>query len=189
MSAPGFYSVLRTGVRALPELRQRAMGNCRHPKRFRAIGTVATAKLAMLDAAKTLDFMRSPPGNRLEALKGDRAGQWSVRINDQWRVCFIWTDAGPDEVEIVDLSLKACGDGAASCEPNACRASWRSVARGISGAVESECERPRLGAGSTCHAHSRDRQGASRRHCRHGRALGAILRGRCRIVAGTASRP
>jgi proteic killer suppression protein len=73
-----------------------------HPKRFRAIETVATRKLAMLDAAKTLDFMRSPPGNRLEALKGDRAGQWSVRINDQWRLCFVWTDAGPDEVEIVD---------------------------------------------------------------------------------------
>lgn len=42
------------------------------------------------------------PGNRLEAHKGDRAGQWSVRINDQWRVCFVWTDAGPGEVEIVD---------------------------------------------------------------------------------------
>jgi proteic killer suppression protein len=73
-----------------------------HPKRFRAIETVATRNLAMLDAANTLDFMRSPPGNRLEALKGDRAGQWSVRINDQWRVCFVWTDAGPDEVEIAD---------------------------------------------------------------------------------------
>ena len=73
-----------------------------HPKRFRAIGTVATRKLAMPDAAKTLDFMRSPPGNRLEALKGDRAGQWSVRINDQWRLCFAWTDAGPDKVGIVD---------------------------------------------------------------------------------------
>jgi proteic killer suppression protein len=73
-----------------------------HPKRFRAIETVATRKLAMLDAAKTLDFMRSPPGNRLEALKGDRAGQLSVRISDQWRVCFVWTDAGPGEVEIVD---------------------------------------------------------------------------------------
>jgi proteic killer suppression protein len=73
-----------------------------HPRRFRAIETVATRKLAMLDAAKTLEFMRSPPGNRLEALKGDRAGQWSVRINDQWRLCFVWTDAGPDAVEIVD---------------------------------------------------------------------------------------
>ncbi len=73
-----------------------------HPKRFRAIETVATRKLAMLDAAKTLDFMRSPPGNRLEALEGDRAGQWSVRINDQWRLCFVWTDSGPDQVENVD---------------------------------------------------------------------------------------
>jgi proteic killer suppression protein len=73
-----------------------------HPKCFRAIETVATRKLAMLDAAKTLDFMRSPPGNRLEALKGDRAGQWSVRINDQWRLCFVWADSGPDQVEIVD---------------------------------------------------------------------------------------
>lgn len=73
-----------------------------HPKRFRAIETVATRKLATLDAAKTLDFMRSPPGNRLEALSGDSAGQWSVRINDRWRVCFVWTDTGPGEVEIVD---------------------------------------------------------------------------------------
>ena len=65
-------------------------------------GRDPTRKLAMLDAAKTLDFMRSPPGNRLEALRGDRAGQWSVRINDQWRLCFVWTDSGPDQVEIVD---------------------------------------------------------------------------------------
>lgn len=69
---------------------------------FAALAPNATRELAMLDAAKTLDFMRSPPGNRLEALKGGRAGQWSVRINDQWRVCFVWTDAGPDQVEIVD---------------------------------------------------------------------------------------
>jgi len=75
-------------------------GGC--PKRFRAIEMVATRKLAMLDSAKTLEFLRSPPGNRLEALKGDRAGQWSIRINDQWRVCFVWTDAGPSGVEIVD---------------------------------------------------------------------------------------
>jgi len=72
-----------------------------HPKRFRAIETVATRKLAMPDAAKTLDLMRSP-GNQLEALKGDRAGQRSVRINDQWRACFVWTDEGPDDVEIAD---------------------------------------------------------------------------------------
>jgi proteic killer suppression protein len=74
----------------------------RHPKRFRAIETVATRKLAMLDVAKTLDFMRLPLGNRLRALRGDRAGQGGVRINDQWRLWFVRTDSGPDQVEIVD---------------------------------------------------------------------------------------
>ena len=56
----------------------------------------------MLDAAHTLDFLRSPPGNLLEALRGDRKGQHSIRINDQYRVCFGWTDQGPIDVEIVD---------------------------------------------------------------------------------------
>jgi len=73
-----------------------------HPRRLRAIEMVATRKLAMLDAAQSLDFLRSPPGNRLEALRGDRAGQWSIRINDQWRLCFAWGDLGPSDVEIVD---------------------------------------------------------------------------------------
>jgi toxin HigB-1 len=73
-----------------------------HPKRFRAIATVAERKLAQLDAALTLDFLRAPPGNRLEALKGDRAGQHSIRVNNQWRICFAWTESGPIEVEIVD---------------------------------------------------------------------------------------
>lgn len=72
------------------------------PRRFRSIASVAERKLAQLDAALTLDFLRSPPGNRLEALKSDRAGQHSVRVNDQWRVCFVWTPAGPVDVEIVD---------------------------------------------------------------------------------------
>ena len=56
----------------------------------------------MLDAAETLDDLRVPPGNRLEALRGDRAGQHSIRINQQCRICFRWTDAGPTDVEIVD---------------------------------------------------------------------------------------
>jgi proteic killer suppression protein len=56
----------------------------------------------MLDAAETLEFLRSPPGNRLEALKGDRAGRYRVRVNGQFRVCFRWTAAGPEDVEIVD---------------------------------------------------------------------------------------
>ncbi len=71
-------------------------------KRFRSIMRVATRRLAQLDAAETLDFLRSPPGNRLEKLSGNRAGQYSIRINQQWRVCFRWTASGPADVEIVD---------------------------------------------------------------------------------------
>ena len=72
------------------------------PRPFRAFVAVATRKLQMLDSAATLEFLRSPPGNRLEALRGNRAGQHSIRINDQFRLCFRWTDAGPTHVEIVD---------------------------------------------------------------------------------------
>ncbi len=72
------------------------------PRRFRSFTAVAERKLAQLDAAQTLDFLRAPPGNRLEALKGNRSGQHSIRINDQWRICFVWTHNGPTEVEIVD---------------------------------------------------------------------------------------
>ncbi len=74
----------------------------KRPKRFRNIEAVAERKLQMLDDAVELKDLRSPPGNRLEALKSDRAGQHSIRINDQWRICFVWTEAGPDRVEIVD---------------------------------------------------------------------------------------
>ncbi|MGH8218123.1 MAG: type II toxin-antitoxin system RelE/ParE family toxin [Steroidobacteraceae bacterium] len=70
--------------------------------RFGSIVKVATRKLTQLQAAATLEFLRSPPGNRLEALKGDREGHYSIRINDQWRICFRWTAAGPEDVEIVD---------------------------------------------------------------------------------------
>ena len=71
-------------------------------KRFRSIVSVAERKLTQLDAAATLDFLRAPPGNHLEALKADRIGQHSIRISAQWRLCFVWTPAGPSEVEIVD---------------------------------------------------------------------------------------
>ena len=71
-------------------------------RRFQAIRAVAERKLAMLDAAAQLLDLASPPGNRLEPLKGARAGQHSIRINDQFRLCFRWTDAGPVDVEIVD---------------------------------------------------------------------------------------
>lgn len=66
------------------------------------IHRVALRKLRQVGSAESLEDLRVPPGNRLEALKGDRAGQHSIRINDQWRVCFVWTDAGPEEVQIVD---------------------------------------------------------------------------------------
>ena len=62
----------------------------------------ALIKLWLLDAVQALDELRVPPGNRLEAFRGDRIGQHSIRINDQWRICFVWTPAGPSEVEIVD---------------------------------------------------------------------------------------
>ena len=60
------------------------------------------AMLSAMDAAVVLEDLRFPPGNHLEALKGDRAGQPSIRINDQWRICFVWTEQGPGDVEIVE---------------------------------------------------------------------------------------
>lgn len=66
------------------------------------IHSTALRKLRQVGSAVSLNDLRLPPGNRLEALKGDRVGQHSIRINDQWRICFVWTDAGPEEVEIVD---------------------------------------------------------------------------------------
>ncbi|MCK6621708.1 MAG: type II toxin-antitoxin system RelE/ParE family toxin [Calditrichaceae bacterium] len=63
---------------------------------------IATRKLDQLDSVKTLEELRIPPGNRLEALAGNRQGQYSIRINDRYRICFVWTDLGPSEVEIVD---------------------------------------------------------------------------------------
>ncbi len=71
-------------------------------KQFVNIAAVARRKLRQLEIADRLDDLRVPPGNRLEALKGDRAGQHSIRVNDQFRVCFRWTDAGAEDVEIVD---------------------------------------------------------------------------------------
>lgn len=67
-----------------------------------SIKAVALRKLDMLDAAKSIADLRLPPGNRLESLRGDRVGQYSIRINSQWRVCFVWTEDGPDDVAIVD---------------------------------------------------------------------------------------
>ncbi len=71
-------------------------------KLARDVQRAALRKLLMLDAAEALDDLRVPPGNRLEKLAGDRAGQYSLRINDQWRICFEWSDGDAYEVEIVD---------------------------------------------------------------------------------------
>ncbi|WP_237155577.1 type II toxin-antitoxin system RelE/ParE family toxin [Oryzibacter oryziterrae] len=75
----------------------------RIPKGFPAdLASVTRRKLIMLESARTLEDLRAPPANRLEALQGDRAGQHSIRINDQFRLCFRWTADGPEEVECVD---------------------------------------------------------------------------------------
>jgi toxin HigB-1 len=71
-------------------------------RQWTGIERAALRKLAQLDLAQNLDDMRVPPGNRLEALSDDRKGQWSVRINDQNRICFRWTNEGPTDVEIAD---------------------------------------------------------------------------------------
>ncbi|MFD2182262.1 type II toxin-antitoxin system RelE/ParE family toxin [Rhodoplanes azumiensis] len=75
-------------------------GRC--PARWQSFTSVAVRKLDHLDAAARLADLRAPPGNRLEALKGDRKGQYSIRINDQWRICFRWSAEGPLDVMIVD---------------------------------------------------------------------------------------
>jgi proteic killer suppression protein len=85
---------------ACPDTRALFEGN--RVARFANILVPAERNLAILSAATELRDLRSPPGNRLEALVGDRAGQFSIRINGQWRVCFVWTDDGPVDVEIVD---------------------------------------------------------------------------------------
>ncbi|MDD4887232.1 MAG: type II toxin-antitoxin system RelE/ParE family toxin [Thiomonas sp.] len=71
-------------------------------KRWVNIERPALRKLAQLDWSAVLDDLKAPPGNSLEALKNDRKGQHSIRINQQWRVCFVWTPQGPEKVEIVD---------------------------------------------------------------------------------------
>lgn len=71
-------------------------------RRFVNIEGVAMRKLAMLNRAEVIGDLRVPPGNRLEALKGDRVGQYSIRVNDQFRICFTWSGVGPSNVEIVD---------------------------------------------------------------------------------------
>ena len=79
-----------------------ALAGGRRVRRFASVESVARRKLRQLEIAGRLDDLRIPLGNRLEALKGSRSGQHSIRVNDQFRVCFRWTAAGPEDVEIVD---------------------------------------------------------------------------------------
>lgn len=71
-------------------------------KEFQPFERIAMRKLLQLQAALTIDDLRVPPGNRLEALHGNREGQYSIRVNNRYRICFVWTAAGPSDVEIVD---------------------------------------------------------------------------------------
>lgn len=90
-------------IKAFADRASAALFSGRRVRRLPAdIQRRAYAKLQALDAADTLDFLRVPPSNRLEPLRGDLEGQWSIRINDQWRVCFRWKDGDAYEVEIVD---------------------------------------------------------------------------------------
>ncbi len=83
-----------------PETESLANGD--RVKRFANIEAVARRKLRQLEISTRLEDLKVPPGNRLEALKGSRTSQYSIRINDQWRVCFRWTAAGAEDVEIID---------------------------------------------------------------------------------------
>jgi proteic killer suppression protein len=80
----------------------KAIAEGRRVKRYERIETVARRKLRQLEIAGRVDDLRIPPGNRLEALRGERVGQHSIRVNDQSRICFRWTPAGAEDVEIVD---------------------------------------------------------------------------------------
>ena len=88
-------------IRSFADKDTKRLFNDERVRRFAAFERQARRKLLLLDAAASLDDLRIPPGNRLEALAGDRKGQHSIRINDQWRICFRWND-GAHDVEIVD---------------------------------------------------------------------------------------
>ena len=89
-------------IRSFADKKTQALFRDERVKEFQGIARAAKRKLEMLDAANRLDDLRVPPGNRLEALSGDLSGFHSIRINDQWRLVFVWRDDGAYEVEIVD---------------------------------------------------------------------------------------
>ena len=89
-------------IRTFHDPNTEGLFNDRDVPRFRSIERVARRRLLYLHRARQLEDLRVPPGNRLEALKGDRKGQYSIRINDQWRICFRWKDGDAYDVEITD---------------------------------------------------------------------------------------
>ena len=95
-------NILRVMIKSFSCKETQALFEGSNSRRFRAIQVVAERKLTILDAAATLDFLRVPPGNRLEALRGDRKDQWSIRVNVQWRICFKFKNGDAFDVEIVD---------------------------------------------------------------------------------------
>jgi proteic killer suppression protein len=93
----------RSVIRSFADRRTAAIWVDRMPKGFpNDLAKVARRKLRMLESATGLEDLRNPPGNRLEPLVGDRTGQYSIRVNDQWRVCFVWRDGDAYDVEVVD---------------------------------------------------------------------------------------
>lgn len=89
-------------IRSFRDKDTEALFNDAAVRRFRAIERPARRKLLYLHRARVVQDLNAPPGNRIEALKGDRCGQHSIRINDQWRICFTWRDGDAHDVEIVD---------------------------------------------------------------------------------------
>lgn len=103
LDTPPRCAIHNTMIESFRDKRTAAVFMDQMPKGFPSdIAKVARRKLRMLDTAMRLDDLRVPPANRLEALSGDRVGQHSIRINDQWRVCFVWADGNAQDVEITD---------------------------------------------------------------------------------------
>jgi proteic killer suppression protein len=89
-------------IRSFADEETKAVFDHRHSRRYAAIERVALRKLRQIHRVTRLEELKMPPGNRLESLKGDRAGQWSLRINERWRICFAWRNGDAYEVEIVE---------------------------------------------------------------------------------------
>ena len=89
-------------IGSFAEKRTRALFETGKSRHWNSIARTAVRKLVQVDSVTALEELNVPPGNRLEALKGERGGQHSIRINDQWRICFIWDEGGPSDVEIAD---------------------------------------------------------------------------------------